>query len=126
KTQVAERLGDIDAREINSIPISDDIVVRVGRYGPYIQRGDERVSLPEDLPPDELTTEKAAELLAAPSGDREVGVDPATGLPVFVRAGRYGPYVQLGDATDAKGGGDGADRGKSSKPRTASLFRAMD
>ena len=114
KTQVSERLGEIDAREINSIPINDDIVVRVGRYGPYIQRGDDRVSLPEDLPPDELTPEKAAELLEAPSGDREVGNDPDTGLPVLVKAGRYGPYVQLGDATDGE------------KPRTASLFRTMD
>jgi DNA topoisomerase-1 len=113
KTQVAERLGEIDAREINSIPIGDDIVVRVGRYGPYIQRGDDRMSLPEDMAPDELTPDKAAELLAAPSGDRELGTDPATGLPVVVKAGRYGPYVQLGE------GGD-------EKPRTASLFRTMD
>jgi DNA topoisomerase-1 len=115
KTQVSERLGDIDAREINSIPIDDDIVVRVGRYGPYIQRGDDRVSLPEDLPPDELTPEKAAELLEAPSGDRELGADPASGNPVFVKAGRYGPYIQVGEA------GEGND-----KPRTASLFRTMD
>jgi DNA topoisomerase-1 len=115
KTQVSERLGEIDAREINSIPISDDIVVRVGRYGPYIQRGEERASLPDDMPPDELTPERAAELLDAPSGDRELGNDPATGLPVFAKAGRYGPYVQLGDAN----GGD-------AKPKTASLFRTMD
>jgi DNA topoisomerase-1 len=128
KVQVEERLGDIDAREINSIPISDDITVRVGRYGPYIQRGDDRVSLPDEMAPDELTPEKAAELLAAPSGDRELGTDPATGLPVFVRAGRYGPYVQLGEAGDTKGGGggDGADRTKGQKPRTGSLFRTMD
>ena len=115
KVQVSERLGDIDAREINSIPISDDIVVRVGRYGPYIQRGDDRVSLPDEMAPDELTPERAAELLAAPSGDRELGVDPASGLPVMVKAGRYGPYVQVGEMVD------GAD-----KPRTASLFRTMD
>jgi DNA topoisomerase I len=128
KVQVEERLGDIDAREINSIPISDDITVRVGRYGPYIQRGDDRVSLPDEMAPDELTPEKAAELLAAPSGDRELGTDPATGLPVLVRAGRYGPSVQLGEASDAKGGGggDGADRTKGQKPRTGSLFRTMD
>ncbi len=113
KAQVSERLGDIDAREINSIPITDDIILRVGRYGPYIQRGDDRASLPDDMPPDELTAERAGELLDAPSGDRELGVDPATGLAVFAKAGRYGPYIQLGD-TDGE------------KPRTASLFRTMD
>jgi len=113
KSQVSERLGDIDAREINSIPITDDIVVRVGRYGPYIQRGDDRASLPDEMAPDELTPERAVELLEAPSGDRELGTDPATGLAVIAKAGRYGPYVQLGDL-------DGE------KPRTASLFRTMD
>jgi DNA topoisomerase-1 len=113
KSQVSERLGDIDAREINSIPLTDDIVVRVGRYGPYIQRGEDRASLPDDMPPDELTPERAEALLDAPSGDRDLGVDPATNLSVFAKAGRYGPYVQLGDA-------------EGEKPRTASLFRAMD
>ena len=111
--QVSARLGEIDAREINSIPISDDIVVRVGRYGPYLQRGEERVSIPEEMAPDELTPAKADEMLSAPSGDRELGTDPTTDLPVFVRAGRYGPYVQLGDAGDGE------------KPRTGSLFAAM-
>ena len=113
KAQVSERLGDIDAREINSIPLTDEIVVRVGRYGPYVQRGEDRASLPDDMAPDELTPERAEALLDAPSGDRELGIDPATSLPVFAKAGRYGPYVQLGDA-------DGE------KPRTASLFRTMD
>jgi DNA topoisomerase-1 len=115
KAMVSERLGEIDAREINSIPIGEDIVVRVGRYGPYIQKGDERASVPEDLPPDELTVAKADELLHAGSTDRVIGPDPATGLPVLVRAGRFGPYVQLGDADSADG-----------KPRTASLLRGMD
>ncbi|MBA3653131.1 MAG: type I DNA topoisomerase [Actinobacteria bacterium] len=122
KSQVSDRLGEIDAREINSIsigpgPDGNDIVVRVGRYGPYIQRGDDRVSLPDAMAPDELTPARAAELLEAPSGDRELGQDPATGLPVIVKAGRYGPYAQLGGAN-----GDA----KSDKPRTASLFRTMD
>src|SRR5438067_4164338 len=104
-SMVHERLGDIDAREVNSIPLADhgdadgsDIIVRVGRYGPYLQRGEERASLPEDLAPDELTPERAEELLSAPSGDRLIGSDPDTGLPVYVRAGRFGPYVQLGEA----------------------------
>jgi DNA topoisomerase-1 len=119
KPLVADRLDEIDAREVNSIPIGADaegreIVVRVGRYGPYVQRGDETAALPEDIAPDEVTVAKAEELLSAPSGDRELGTDPATGLPVVARAGRFGPYVQLGEATDSK-----------TKPRTASLFKDM-
>ena len=119
KEMVTERLADIDARDVNSIPIGNDtdgneIVIRVGRYGPYLQRGDDRASIPEDLPPDELTLEKASELLSAPSGDRVLGAD-AEGTPVIARAGRYGPYVQLGDTNgDAK-----------QKPKTSSLFKSM-
>jgi DNA topoisomerase-1 len=115
----ADRLLEIDAREVNSIPIGtasdgQEIVARVGRYGPYLQHGEDRVSLPEDLAPDELTPERAEELLAAPSSDRVLGDDPDTGLPVQVRAGRFGPYVQLGELVD---GGP--------KPRTSSLFASM-
>ncbi|HUY63790.1 MAG TPA: type I DNA topoisomerase [Acidimicrobiales bacterium] len=118
KADVATHLGEIDARAVNSIPLGPDsegrqIVVRVGRYGPYLQRGDERASVPDDVPPDELTVARAEELLVAPSGDRELGNDPGTGLPVLARSGRYGPYVQLGDAADGE------------KPRTASLFKTM-
>ena len=115
KKMVIDRLGEIDAREINSIPIGDGIVVRVGRYGPYIQRGEDRAQLPEDLPPDELTAGVAEGLLSAGSNDRVIGIDPESGLPVLVRAGRFGPYVQLGDAEESTG-----------KPRTASLFSTMD
>jgi DNA topoisomerase-1 len=120
KREVSTYLGEIDAREINSIPIGvgsdgQDIVARVGRYGPYLQRGEDRVSIPEDLPPDELTPERAESLLAAPSSDRVLGEDPETGLPVQVKAGRFGPYVQLGELVD---GGP--------KPRTSSLFASMD
>jgi DNA topoisomerase-1 len=119
KREVSTYLGEIDAREINSIPIgvgSDgtDIVARVGRYGPYLQHGEDRVSIPEDLAPDELTVERAEELLDAPSSDRVLGDDPETGLPVQVKAGRFGPYVQLGEMVD---GGP--------KPRTSSLFASM-
>jgi DNA topoisomerase-1 len=119
KAAVAAHLGDIDAREINSIAIGQDpegrdIVARVGRYGPYLQRGDDRASIPDDMAPDELTVERAEELLAAPSNDRVLGTDPDTGLSVQVKAGRFGPYVQLGDA------GDGTAR-----PRTSSLFASM-
>ncbi|TML65020.1 MAG: type I DNA topoisomerase [Actinobacteria bacterium] len=119
KTIVASRLGEIDAREVNSITIGADngtpIVVRVGRYGPYLQRGDDTAGIPDDLPPDELTVERAVELLEAPSGDRELGTDPETGLPVFARAGRYGPYVQLGEA----------EAGSRKKPKTASILKTM-
>ncbi len=119
KHEVSTYLGEIDAREINSIPIgtaSDgtDIVARVGRYGPYLQRGEDRVSIPEDLAPDELTVERAETLLDAPSSDRVLGTDPDTGLAVQVKAGRFGPYVQLGELTD-----------EGPKPRTSSLFATM-
>ncbi|MCU1460184.1 MAG: topoisomerase [Acidimicrobiales bacterium] len=120
KSMVSEQLGEIDARDVNSIPIGKDgdgheIVVRVGRYGPYLSRAEERASIPEDMPPDELTIERAVELLEAPSGDRELGLDPTTGLMVFAKAGRFGPYVQLGELVD----------GAKDKPRTASLLSTM-
>ncbi|MHB8498735.1 MAG: type I DNA topoisomerase [Acidimicrobiales bacterium] len=119
KREVTAYLGEIDAREINSIPIGtgtdgEEIVARVGRYGPYLQRGDDRVSIPDDLAPDELTIERAEELLAAPSSDRVLGTDPETGLDVRVKAGRYGPYVQLGEIVEGR-----------AKPRTSSLFSSM-
>ena len=118
---VTTHVDEIDPREINSIPLGPDdqgrdIVVRVGRYGPYLQRGEETVSIAEDIAPDELSVAKAVELLEAPSSDRELGKDPDSGLPVFVKAGRYGPYVQAGEMAD----------GAKEKPRTASLFKDMD
>jgi DNA topoisomerase I len=117
KNLVSEHLGEIDAREINSIAIGgpdSGIVVRVGRYGPYVQREDgARASIPDDLPPDELTVEKANEMIEAGSSDRELGADPASGLPIFVKAGRFGPYVQVGTGDDGK-------------PKTASLLRDME
>ena len=119
KRAVLDHLGEIDAREVNSIPIGVDddgtpVVVRVGRYGPYLQHGEERASIPEDLPPDELSVARALELLAAPSGDRELGADPVSGDTVSLRSGRFGPYVQLG-ANEANDG----------KPPRASLFKSM-
>jgi DNA topoisomerase-1 len=120
KEAVSLRLDEIDAREVNSIPLATDasgreIVIRVGRYGPYLQRGEDRAAVPGDLAPDELTLERAEELLEHPSTDRVVGIDPVTGKTVLVRAGRFGPYVQLGEAATA------AD-----KPRTASLLKTMN
>ena len=118
-SMVTDRLADIDAREINSIPIGTDpdgveIVARAGRYGPYLQRGEETASIPDQVAPDELTVERAIELLSAPNGDRELGTDPETGLSVSLRTGRFGPYVQLGEQEE-KG-----------KPKRASLFKSMD
>ena len=84
---------------VNSIELPrSDIVVRVGRYGPYLERGDSRASLPDEIAPDELTPEKAEELLARPSDERSLGENPETGRPVVLRNGRYGPYVTRGPA----------------------------
>ncbi|MDQ3476826.1 MAG: type I DNA topoisomerase [Actinomycetota bacterium] len=122
KKLVSERLGDIDARGVNSIPLSatyegKPVVVRVGRYGPYLQAdGDagERASLPDDIAPDELNQERVAELLSAPSSDRSLGPDPETGHTIMVKAGRYGPYVSVV-----------LPEGSEEKPPTASLFASM-
>jgi DNA topoisomerase-1 len=117
KAMVSDRLGEIDAREISSYPVGDSgIVVRVGRYGTYLQRDEERANVPDDIAPDELTPELAEELLARPSGDRMLGTDPATGLQIVAKDGRYGPYVTEVLPEDAP---------KSAKPRTASLFATM-
>src|SRR3954471_1971461 len=97
KRLIAARLEEIDARGVSSIPLGDGVVVRVGRYGPYLQRGEgERASLPEDLAPDELTPEKIEELLTAPSGDRELGTT-AGDREITAKSGRYGPYVTDGE-----------------------------
>jgi DNA topoisomerase-1 len=111
---VTEDLDAIDARAVNSIAIpGTDAVVRVGRYGPYLERGEERASLPTDLAPDELTAEKAEEVLAQPD-NRPLGSHPQTGREIVVRSGRYGPYVT-----------EVLPEGAEEKPRTASLFSSM-
>lgn len=115
-------LGDIDARELSTFPVGDldqGIVVRVGRYGTYVENEDgQRANVEADLPPDELTADKARELLANPMGaEREIGTDPQTGLMVVAKAGRYGPYVTEVLPEDAP---------KGTKPRTGSLFKSMD
>jgi DNA topoisomerase I len=110
-------LGDIDAREVSSFPIlNSDIMIRVGRYGPYLDRDGQRVNIPEDIAPDELTAEKAEELFAQPNGDRELGVDPETGHVIVAKTGRFGPYVTEILPDEAP---------KSAKPRTASLLKSM-
>ncbi len=107
-------LDDIDAREVNSVDLGNGLVVRVGRYGPYIEQDGRRVSIPDDLPPDELTPAVAEELLSRTSEGRTLGQDPESGHDIGVRDGRYGPYV-----TELLPEGDTA------KPRTASLFNSM-
>jgi DNA topoisomerase I len=110
-------LGEIDARQLASFPIADsDITLRVGRYGPYVEREGERANVPPELAPDELTAAKAEELLALPSGDHPLGTDPSTGREIVAKAGRYGPYVTEVLEEDAP---------KKAKPRTASLFQDM-
>jgi DNA topoisomerase-1 len=114
-SMVTEHLDEIDARAVNSIELPrSDIVVRVGRYGPYLERGESRASLPEDIVPDELTAERAEELLAAPGDARELGPHPETGRPVLLRSGRYGPYVT-----------EELPEGSDERPRTASLLASM-
>ncbi len=119
KEKVSSRLSDIDARLVNSIPLGADadgveLEVRVGRYGPTVQRGDDSASVPDGTAPDELTVERALELLASGRDERVLGTDPATGLTVAARTGRYGPYVQLGLAEEVP-----------DKPKFASLFKTM-
>ncbi|WP_227985479.1 type I DNA topoisomerase [Nocardia spumae] len=145
KAMVGERLDDIDAREVNSIKMftddqDRDIVVRVGRFGPYLERmvqnpddpdGDpvsQRANLPDDLPPDELTPEIAEKLFATPQEGRPLGVDPETGHRIVAKEGRFGPYVteilpEPEADLDAK---KGAKKAAGPKPRTGSLLKSMD
>ena len=110
-----DRLAHIDPAEINSIPIGADadgeaVVARVGRFGPYLRRGDATRPLPDDLAPDELTLDRALELLAEPT-ERVLGADPDSGLDIIVRPGRFGPYVSVGRPDETP-----------ERPRTASLL----
>jgi DNA topoisomerase-1 len=114
--------GDIDARAMASLPIEGhEGIIRVGKYGPYLERGEgetlQRANIPQDLAPDEMTAEKAEELFNAPSGERELGVDPETERVIMAKTGRYGPYF-----TEVLPEGSP----KKEKPRTASLFSTMD
>ncbi|MCW2829341.1 MAG: topA, partial [Aeromicrobium sp.] len=127
--RLVENLPDIDARGLATFPLGEDIDLRVGRYGPYVEgppftedaEGKQvptRANVPDDLPPDELTLDRAKELLANPSGvERELGNHPETGLAITAKSGRFGPYVTEALPEDAK---------KADKPRTASLFKDMD
>lgn len=122
KSTIEAKLGEIDARAVNSFPIGEDergrrIVARVGKYGPYVERDEDRASIPDDLAPDELTVTQASELIDEQSkGDKILGTDPDTGLVVLARTGRFGPYVQLGEQ----------EEGSKQKPRRSSLFKTME
>jgi DNA topoisomerase-1 len=112
-----ESLGESDPRSINSFDIAPGIQLRTGKYGPYLELmvDEERriVNIPEGLTPDELTHDKALELINAPAAeDRILGKEPASGLDIIVKDGRYGAYVSLVDEGNPK-------------PKTASLFKSM-
>jgi len=114
---VVASLGESDPRLINTFEIAEGIALRTGKFGPYLEvmENDERriVNIPEALTPDELTLDKARELIAAPpASDRVLGQDPDTGFDIIVKDGRYGPYVTLVDEGNPK-------------PKTASLFKSM-
>lgn len=119
---ISRRLDEIDPREVGTISIGKDadgneVVARVGRYGPYVERGEERASIPDDLPPDELTVEKAVELIETQNAGAKIfGTDPESGLTVYGMTGRFGPYVQLGEQ----------EEGSKEKPKRASLLRGWD
>ena len=123
---MSSRRADIDARAVNTIPLgmtedAEPVVARVGKFGPYVQMGDSEdasenttASIPDDIPPDELTLDKALEYLSQPKEGRVLGTDPETGMEIYAKAGRFGPFVQVGlhDEQD-------------DKPKTASLFQTM-
>ncbi len=117
---LAKADGEIDPRVVCGIKLGEDdgtlVEVRVGRYGPFLSKGDQRASVPDETPPDELTLERALELLAkGAEGPKSLGEDPETGLPVYVKVGRFGPYLQLGELVDGE-----------DKPKMASLLKGME
>lgn len=151
--QVVDNLGDIDARELNSVRITPDVTLRIGKYGPYLEVVEEgaapdatprRVNLPSELAPDELTAAKARELIDAPvQSDRVLGLNPENGKQIVVKDGRFGPYVtelepepeaSAAEATVDPATGEvvetkakrASKKAAAPKPRTASLFKSMD
>ncbi|MCE5302218.1 MAG: type I DNA topoisomerase [Planctomycetaceae bacterium] len=122
KQLLKDKVEQIDARSVCRVSIGkpqdgsgEEIFVRVGRYGPFLEQGERRASLPDQLPPDELTLSSAQDMLdKAQQGDQPLGVCPETGRPIFVKVGRFGPYVQRGTADDDE------------KPQNASLLKGME
>lgn len=120
KHKLDEKVKEVDARAVGTFPLGqpesglhrEPVHVRVGKFGPYIEQGDRKASIPDDLPPDEVTLEKAIELLEnAQQGEQPLGTDPETQKPIYVKSGRFGPYVQLGTKDDEE------------KPKMASIPR---
>jgi len=131
--ELALDLGTIDARATNTMNLSDTIEIRVGRYGAYLQENlpdeDRKLAnIPEGLAPDELTLAKAIELLAAPSGERELGTDPQTGLEVIAKSGRFGPYITevFPEVVLEEGAKKPRKKKDAPKPKTASLLSTMN
>ena len=120
KEQVKNKVSEIDARNVSRVLIGQpadqpEVFVRVGRYGPFLEQGERRASLPDKMPPDELTLDTALEMLdKAVQSEEPLGVDPETQKPVYLKVGRFGPYVQRGEAEDDE------------KPQNASLLKGMD
>lgn len=122
KQQVESKIKEVDARESSRFPLGrpesgehrEDVVLRVGKFGPFLEQGERRASVPHDMPPDELTLETAIRMLDQGQQEEEpLGHCPDTGKPVYLKTGRFGPYVQLGDPSDEE------------KPKNASLLKGM-
>jgi DNA topoisomerase-1 len=127
---LAADLGVIDAQAINTMKMGDEIEIRVGRFGAYLQQGqgDDRkfANIPEGMAPDELTLPLARELLAQPSGERPLGIDPTTGLEIVAKSGRFGSYVTEILPEPPEEEGKKKKKSKDApKPKTASLFSSM-
>ena len=123
KKQLENKVEEIDARDVSRFPVGtpgtgdhrEEIVLRVGKYGPFLEQGERRASLPDEMPPDELTLQAAMDLLdKAAQGEDPLGIDPETQRAVFIKVGRFGPYVQL------EGGDD------DEKPKNAGLLKGME
>lgn len=111
KARLAEKLEAIDpkvsARFLLGVPEDgehrEEVFVRVGKYGPYIEQGERKGSIPDGMPPDEMDLEKAMELLASSEVVEEpIGIHPETGKPIYLKVGRFGPYIQLGEPDDTE------------------------
>ena len=124
-------LGAIDAQAINTMKMGDDIEIRVGRFGAYLQQGQgedrKYANIPEEMAPDELTLPKAIELLAKPSGERKLGIDPTTGLEVIAKSGRFGAYITevFPEEIVEEGAKKKRKKKDAPKPKTASLLSTM-
>jgi DNA topoisomerase-1 len=120
KPQLDNKVNQVDARSISRILIGtpsqseQPIYVRVGRYSPFVEQGDQTASLPEDTPPDEVTLSMATKLLEqAQLATEPLGTCPETQKPVYLKVGRFGPYIQRGNTDDEE------------KPQNASLLKGM-